>query len=371
MKFTRLSFIFVSVLTGVTSSMAIDVNELTRGGWDCGSKWCYFFDPDGNCDVIGNTKVSVKWNIEPDGCLKLCNAEGDIEYVEIIGSSIHWRDGREGYHRPFADKSSEISRRQGRECPNMNWRAPHSANTLADKLYLKSWMSDPKGVSMAFFSADTCSVSDFDRLSINRKYLWQAVDSESIRLTAPELPYQNKIVKVKMHPESFDLIDNGEKRRFLLNAYHNGEAIATTFDMCFYPLGCHGFFSDSADEIMSYLVSTFSGIKGVSNFSVYIGGHLWSCAGVIVSDDVRSVSYINYPGDDVAIDKSFQCMTTILSAIFPENESTTGDNTTRIFIDKTLGNSDPLVITIAKNSNTTKHDVIKEDGFISLTVRSK
>lgn len=369
MKFIKLLFAILAFTICSGASAEIDVSLLTRGGWNCGSQRCYFFEADGTCAVVGSDTVSMKWAVEHDGSLILSDDEGNTEYMEITGSSARWRDGREGYHRPFAEKNNEIYLRQRREFPDLTWYAPHSANMLADKLYRKNWMSNTKDVFISFLSTDTCVLSDLNRKNLSQKYLWKTIDAESVRLTALQPPYGSKIVKVKMHPDAFDLTDDGETKHFILHAYYKMDALGATFDMCNFPLGCYGFFSDSLDVVKSYFDKTFPSPNDVADFSIFIVGYLWTCDGVIITQNERSVSYVNYPGDNTAIDTSFQYMTTILNNIFSPADIPSEDNI-RIFIDQSPGRKAQLQITLLK-----VHDFIPtgdrtEKGFVSLTIRA-
>lgn len=370
MKIVRLLFAFLTFTAYPDASAEIDVNTLTRGGWNCGSQWCYFFEADGTCDVVGSDTVSMKWTVEPDGSLRLSDDNGNTEYVEISGSSMRWRDGREGYHRPFAEKSNEISLHRGREYPDITWRSPQSANTLADKLFRKSWICDPPSASITFYSTDTCLVSNFTQLYLNKKYLWQALDAESIRLTSLMPPHETKVVKVKMRPDAFDLTDDEIPGRYILNSYYKADALGSTLDMCFFPLGCYGFFSENQEEVKSYFRETFPGPKGVADFSIHIVGFHWTCDGVIITPDDRRVSYVNYPGDNDAIEKSFQYMTIILNNLFTPANTTMGENT-RIFTDESPGRKAPLIITLAKFPGSNDSGDSTKNGFVSLSIRSE
>lgn len=370
MKITRIILAIISVMISATASADIDINVLTHGGWNCGAQWCYFFKPDGTCNVIGSVNVSKKWTVEDDGSLKLTDAEGNTEYIEIKGSMMRMRDGREGFHRPFAEEDNEISLRQGRKYADLTWHAPHSANTLADMLHKKGWICDSLDAAMTFYSADTCLVSDFKRQNLNQKFLWQALDAENIKLTALWPPYTEKVYKIKMRPCGFDLIDNVAKMRYILNAYYKMDALGTVFDLCYYPLGCYSFFNGSEDEVKAYIRQTFSDDGGIDSFSVFIVGFLWRCDGVIVTPDDRRASYINNPGDDAAVDKSFEYMSIILNNLFTPAEDQQGDNT-RIFIDASPGGGGQLIITLAKHPSSGISDDGISKGFVSLTIRKK
>lgn len=165
MKITRIFFTIISFMIYSTASAEIDVEVLTRGGWNVGAEWCCFFKADGTGDVVGSTIVPIiKWTIEDDDNLILADAEGVMQRLEIKGATIHLSDGREGFHRPFAEEDVEISLRRGRKYADLTWHAPHSANTLSDMLHRKTWICDMPGASITFYNADTCLVSDFKRL---------------------------------------------------------------------------------------------------------------------------------------------------------------------------------------------------------------
>lgn len=350
MKITRILFAIISVMISTAASAQTDVNVLTRGGSNCGVQWCYFF--------------------EDDGSLKLTDAEGNTEYVEIKGSTMRMSDGREGFHRPFAEEDSEISLRPGRKYADLTWLAPNSANALADMLYKKSWICDFPGAAMTFYCADTCFVSDFRRLNLNQKFLWQALDAENINLTALSPPYNEKVYKIKMRPCGFDLIDNVAKRRYILNAYYKMDALGAVLDMCYFPLGCYSFFNGSEDEVKAYIRQTFSDDGGIDDFSVYIVGFLWTCDGVIITPDDRRVSYVNKPDKDAVVDKSFEYMALILNNLFTPAEDQQGDNT-RIFIDESPGERGPLIITLAKHPCSGISDDGIGKSFVSLSIRKK
>lgn len=370
MKITRILLAIISVMISNAVSAETDINVLTRGGWNCGAQWCYFFKSDGTCNVIGSNTVSMKWTVEDDGSLKLTDDAGNTEYIEIKGSTMCMRDGREGFHRPFAEEENEISLRQGRKYADLTWLAPHSANTLADMLHEKSWICDFPDAAMTFYSADTCYVSDFKRQNLNEKFLWQALDAENIKLTALSPPYIEKVVKIKMRPSGFDLIDNGGNARYKLNAYYKMDALGTVLDMCYFPLGCYSFFNGSEDEVKAYIRQTFSGEEGVDDFSVYIVGYLWTCDSVIITPDERQVSYVNNPEDDAGVDKTFEYMAIILNNLFTPAEGQQGDNT-RIFIDESPGERGPLLITLSKHSCSGISDYGIGKSIVSLVIQNK
>lgn len=370
MKITRILFAIISLMTCALASAKIDVNVLTRGGWNCGAQWCYFFKADGTCDVIGAITVPMKWTVEDDGSLKLTDAAGNTERIEIKGSTMRLSDGCEGFHRPFAEQDNEISLRRGRKYADLTWHAPHSVNTLSDMLYKKSWICDLPDAAMTFFSADTCLVSDFKRQNLNQRHLWQALDAENLKLTALTPPYGTKVVKIKMRPSGYDLTDNEVTGRYRLNAYHKMDAVGTVFDMCYFPLGCYSFFNGSEDEVKEYIRQTFPESEGVADFSVYIVGQLWTCDGVIITPDDRRVSYVNYPGDDAATDKSFEYMVIVLNNLFPPADGQQGENT-RIFIDESPGGRDPLIITLIKKHSSGHSYGGNGNGFVSLVIRKK
>lgn len=368
MKITRILFTIIFLMIYSTASAEIDVDVLTRGGWNFGAECCYFFKADGTGNVVGSNIVPIKWTAEVDVSLKLTDAEGITKRLEIKGATMHLSDGREGFHRPFAEEEIEISLRRGRKYADLTWHAPHSANTLSDMLHKKKWICDMPGASITFYSADTCIVSDFKRQNLNQWYLWQALDAENIKLTALTPPYGTKVVKIKMRPSGFDLIDNGETGRYRLNAYYIMDAIGATFDMCCFPLGCYFFFNGREDEVKEYINQTFPDPEGVTDFSVYIVGFLWTCDGVILTPDDRRVSYVNYSGDDATVDKSFEYMTIVLNNLFPPADSQQGENT-RVFIDESPGGNDPLIITLLKKHSSGNSN--GSNGFVSLAIHNK
>lgn len=245
-----------------------------------------------------------------------------------------------------------------------------SANTLSDMLCNKSWICESLDVAMTFHRADTCSVSDFKRKNLNQKFIWQALDDETIELIALLPPYNKKNYKIKMRPCGFDMIENVAKCRYILNAYYKMDALGAVFDMCFFPLGCYSFFNGSEDEVKAYIRKTFSDDGGIDDFSVYIVGFLWTCDSVLITPDDRRVSYINNPENDAAVDKSFDYMSIILNNLFIPVEGQP-DNNTRIFIDESPGGRDPLIITLAKHPCSGTSDDGRGKGFVSLAIRKK
>lgn len=267
-------------------------------------------------------------------------------------------------------EDNEISLRQGRKYDDLTWLTPNSANTLAEMLHKKSWICDSLDAAMVFYSADTCLVSDFKRLNLNQKFIWQALDAETIKLRALSPPYIEKMYKIEMRPCGFDLIDNAAKERYILNAYYKMDALGAVLDMIYFPLGNHSFFNGSEDEVKAYIRRTFSGDGGIEDFSVFIVGYLWTCDGVIITADDRRVSYVNKPEDAAGVDKSFEYMAIILNNLFPPAEVQQGDNT-RIFIDESPGGIGPLIITLAKHpSSGVSGDSIGK-GSVSLSIRKK
>lgn len=378
MKLSVILFAIACSLTCVSTSAKIDVDVLTRGGWETeDGAGIDFFNSDGTGVSCGYTVTPMNWSVDADGILKLTYDDDINEYVtEIKNGVMYWRNGAKSFSRPFAEVDNEISRREKHHFRENGWTAPNSANSLSEKLYGNCYVTNSLDKAIFFCSPDTCSISDFVLNDISRKYVWKAIDSESVRLTEIDAPYKNRmnknsrLLKIKMYPEAFDLVEDSISNHFIINAFHDREASGVTNDLCLQPLGCSGFFTDGKDEVLSRIHDAFpeSGINPY--YSVFIGGRGWDCNGVKITSAERAVCYIHYPSDEDSADDSFKSMATLLGNKFQEVRSPLGEHT-RMYVSPYYGSLDPdaedVVITLIKSD---PGEYLK-NGCVTLDVRKK
>lgn len=375
----RIIKLFILVICGLVcpaAIAAINLDMLTRGGWNAyDGAGCYFFEADGNCVVCGFTTVPMKWSIDADGVLVLSDEDGFNEYVsEIKGNTMYWRDGRKAYHRPFAEKSDEIARRERHQSHDCTWRAPHSTNSLADQLYLNSWVNDSLDMNIYFYSPDTCVVTTLERQDVNAKYLWRPLDSVRVELTGVMPPHKVKTLRFIMSPDAFTLMDGGSPQHFVLNAFTPIAALSKTNDICVTPLGCCGFFSLPVDAVKFYLSESFPGSGDTPDYTVYIGGYRWACNAVRFAPAGPRISYINFAGDNDAVERSFKTMSAILGNLFSEIPSTLGEHT-KMYRSPVYGDDDPdadgLLISLIKTLGSDSAESWQRNGCVTIDVRKK
>lgn len=360
MKITRILFAIVISITCATASAEIDVSVLTRGGWeDLSKQRCYFFNGDGTVLVSGYTTLTMKWEVQSDGSLKVTDGGLNTGYIsDIKGNIMYWRDGTKSYFCPFAEKEDEIARRKGnRGGRDQTWMEPYSPNLLAAQLHGKAWMNDARDKSIYFGKPDTCFITDLRRQIVNDKYLWQALDSTSVKLTDVSAPHSSRNIKFKMHPDAFELIDNGAADHYIVNAYYDIECLDRVCDMtCISPVGCYDFFVRNAKSIDSFLHATYPGAEKAPEYAAFIAGRRWECSGISYTKGAyRRVSYVSYPDKNDTVQRSFDTMTAILNELYEPDQSQSNENM-RSYIGSASG-SVPLIITLAKTSDCVTLDV--------------
>lgn len=369
MKIIRILLAIISFMVCTGASAEIDVDVLTRGGWETqDGDGINFFNADGTATSCGYTIVPFNWYIATDGLLKLTYEDDINEYVtEIKDGVMYWRNGMKSFHRPFAEKSNEESRRVKRNYRDNGWVTPRSANALSEQLYGNSYISESLDKAIYFSSPDTCIISDFVLNDINRKYHWQAIDSANVRL---DVPNKSRTVKILMHPDAFNIIEGDFTGKFVLNVTNESDALGVTYDMCLMPLGCSGFFTDSSDDVMAHLRNAFPLSGDNPPYSVFIGGRKWDCNGAKVTSTERGVSYIYYPTEDDSADLSYVSMSSVLGNMFQEVRSPLGEHT-KMYVSPYYGSldtdADDVVITLIKLA---PGENIK-NGSVILDVRKK
>lgn len=204
MKIIRILFAIISVIICTIASVRIDVNALTRGGWESsGAQQNCFFNRDDTDLAAGGSAASFTL---PDGSVK--EAEG------------------------------------GRNNRDKTWSPPRSPEQLAAQLYAKLWIVDACDKSIYFYQTDTCYVTDLRRQIVNDKYVWHALDSVTISLAQPRatLGHPARILKVKMLPGAFEATENGTEDRYVHNANYDLEYLNTVLDMVdIAPAGCYNY----------------------------------------------------------------------------------------------------------------------------------
>lgn len=204
MKIIRILFAIISVIICTIASVRIDVNALTRGGWESsGAQQSCFFNRDDSDLAAGGSSAS---STLPDGSVE--EAEG------------------------------------GRNNRDKTWSPPRSPEQLAVQLYAKLWIVDACDKSIYFYQTDTCYVTDLRRQIVNDKYVWHALDSVTISLAQPRatLGHPARILKVKMLPGAFEVTENGTEDRYVHNANYDLEYLNTVLDMVdTAPAGCYNY----------------------------------------------------------------------------------------------------------------------------------
>lgn len=365
--------LIVCLIAIISANAATTVDHLTRGGWTLADgSGCYFFEPDGTGLISGPTPVPMQWTAPTDSTLIITHYDGFTEHVDKFSDfTMHWRDGRMATNSPFADKADDVARRQGKSSYDPTWHKPESARALAALLYPRSWMDVALDLNIYFFSPDTCYVTTFGQQDLDEKYLWRAVDSSRIELRQTIAPHRTESLQLNLVPDGFTAVVRGQERHFLLNAYDSPKAIAQVFDLCLLPLGCAGFFTLPASEVRAYLEHALGNSDDHPDYHLFIGGQRWSCGGIRLQPK-RTVSYRCRPGDNSAVNRTFDTMDAILGYLFRRGNSTLGDHT-RVFFSPAYGDTDPdndrLQILLIKTLGSDSRDSYLKEGCVTLDIR--
>lgn len=112
--------------------------------------------------------------------------------------------------------------------------------------------------------------------------------------------------------------------------------------------------------------------------SVKIDGTVWTCNGRRDTPKGVQVSYICYPGDNEAVERTFRAMTLMLATRYSEGRSSLGENT-RVFYaipDEDDADSDcggakttPLQILLLKALGSDAPDSWLKKGYVSFDIR--